>query len=295
MNRPTATTTPRTAETPPAGSGRSSRSPPRPVRPGPASPARSGASATSARRGCCRPTPRPGRRSTSGCGGPAPTSGPIAVACVLIYAVFPVRTYLDQRAATRRAHEQIAEISEVNERLEDKVAALGTPDEVERIAREDYGMVRPGEESYSHPPAPRRRPPPRPRRRPRRRPTRHHRPPPDAPIGARRCAGWQAVAHDEGARHGDRRASQPAGRCGRPPPWWRSGWWPPPAAGATTTPGARAAAAPTRPRPPPSCPTAPCTPAPTGSGPTPRRWASTPPSSRRSPAPPRPPTRRASS
>lgn len=82
--------------------------------------------------------------------------GAIAVACVLIYAVFPVRTYLDQRAATRRAHEQIAEISEVNERLEERVEALGTDDEVERIAREDYGMVRPGEESYSvlPPPAP---------------------------------------------------------------------------------------------------------------------------------------------
>ena len=75
------------------------------------------------------------------------------MACVLIYAVFPVRTYLDQRAATRRAHEQIAVISELNERLEDQVGGLGTPDEVERIAREDYGMVRPGEEPYSHPPA----------------------------------------------------------------------------------------------------------------------------------------------
>lgn len=80
--------------------------------------------------------------------------GAVAVACVLIYAVFPVRTYLDQRAATRRAQEQIEVISEQNDKLEDRVAALGTDDEVERIAREDYGMVLPGEESYGILPPP---------------------------------------------------------------------------------------------------------------------------------------------
>jgi cell division protein FtsB len=80
--------------------------------------------------------------------------GAVAVACVLIYAVFPVRTYLDQRAATRRAHEQIEVISEQNDRLEERVEALGSGEEIERIAREEYGMVRPGEESYGILPPP---------------------------------------------------------------------------------------------------------------------------------------------
>jgi cell division protein FtsB len=80
--------------------------------------------------------------------------GAVAVACVLIYAVFPVRTYLDQRAATRRAHERIEVISEQNDRLEERVEALGSDEVVERIAREDYGMVKPGEESYGILPPP---------------------------------------------------------------------------------------------------------------------------------------------
>jgi cell division protein FtsB len=80
--------------------------------------------------------------------------GTVAVACVLIYAVFPVRTYLDQRAATQRAREQIEVISEQNDRLEERVESLGNDDVVERIAREDYGMVKPGEESYGILPPP---------------------------------------------------------------------------------------------------------------------------------------------
>jgi hypothetical protein len=80
--------------------------------------------------------------------------GSVAVAGVLIYAVFPVRTYLDQRAATRRAQEQIEVISEQNARLEEQVGRLDTDEEVERIAREQYGLVRPGEEPYGMLPAP---------------------------------------------------------------------------------------------------------------------------------------------
>ncbi|HKH07080.1 MAG TPA: septum formation initiator family protein, partial [Acidimicrobiales bacterium] len=80
--------------------------------------------------------------------------GSVAVAGVLIYAVFPVRTYLDQRAATRRAQEQIEVISEQNARLEEQVGRLDTDEEVERIAREQYGLVRPGEEPYGLLPVP---------------------------------------------------------------------------------------------------------------------------------------------
>jgi hypothetical protein len=85
--------------------------------------------------------------------------GSVAVAGVLVYAVFPVRTYLDQRAATRRAHERIEVISEQNDRLEEQVELLGTEDEIERLAREDYNMVRPGEESYPLLPPPETAPP----------------------------------------------------------------------------------------------------------------------------------------
>jgi cell division protein FtsB len=80
--------------------------------------------------------------------------GAVALAGVLIYAVFPVRTYLDQRAATDRAREQIEMLDQENDRLEDRAESLGRDEEIERLAREDYGMVRPGEESYGVMPPP---------------------------------------------------------------------------------------------------------------------------------------------
>jgi Septum formation initiator len=80
--------------------------------------------------------------------------GAVALAGVLIYAVFPVRTYLDQRAATDRSREQIEMLSRANERLEDRAESLRTDDEIERLAREQYGLVKPGEESYGVLPAP---------------------------------------------------------------------------------------------------------------------------------------------
>jgi cell division protein FtsB len=80
--------------------------------------------------------------------------GAVALAGVLIYAVFPVRTYLDQRAATDRSREQIEMLDRENDRLEDRAESLGRDEEIERLAREDYGMVRPGEESYGVMPPP---------------------------------------------------------------------------------------------------------------------------------------------
>jgi cell division protein FtsB len=80
--------------------------------------------------------------------------GAVALAGVLVYAVFPVRTYLDQRAATDRSQEQIEMLGSANDRLEDRAERLRTDPEIERIAREQYGMVRPGEESYGMLPPP---------------------------------------------------------------------------------------------------------------------------------------------
>jgi cell division protein FtsB len=74
--------------------------------------------------------------------------GAAALALVLFYAVFPVRTYLDQRAAGRRAREKIEVLGRENDRLEERTESLEEDPEIERIAREQYGMVLPGEESY---------------------------------------------------------------------------------------------------------------------------------------------------
>ena len=45
-------------------------------------------------------------------------------------------------------------LDQENDALASRVAALQTPEEIERVARQQYGMVRPGEQAYSVLPAP---------------------------------------------------------------------------------------------------------------------------------------------
>jgi cell division protein FtsB len=78
----------------------------------------------------------------------------LTLAGMLLYAVFPVRTYLNQRAATERAREQIEVLSRENDRLEQRAEDLRDPETVEEIARRELGLVKPGEESYGILPAP---------------------------------------------------------------------------------------------------------------------------------------------
>jgi cell division protein FtsB len=80
--------------------------------------------------------------------------GSFTLAAMLIYAVFPVRTYLNQRAATDRAREQIDVLSRENDRLEGRADDLRDPETIEEIARRELGLVMPGEESYGILPAP---------------------------------------------------------------------------------------------------------------------------------------------
>ena len=76
------------------------------------------------------------------------------VAGFLLVAVFPTRTLLTQRADTAEARSQLAELEASNRQLTQRVAKLGTREEIERIAREEHGMVRPGEEAYAVLPRP---------------------------------------------------------------------------------------------------------------------------------------------
>lgn len=71
----------------------------------------------------------------------------VALAGVLTY-VLPFRQIIAQRRAVELSERKLAVLQEENARLEAEAAALHTPTEVERIAREDYGLVRPGEVAY---------------------------------------------------------------------------------------------------------------------------------------------------
>ena len=83
---------------------------------------------------------------------------PVLVAVVLIgllfVAVFPTRTWLSQRQETAAATEQLQVLTKENTKLTARVKALRSDDEIERLAREQYNLVKPGEEAYALLPGP---------------------------------------------------------------------------------------------------------------------------------------------
>lgn len=85
---------------------------------------------------------------------------------VLFAGVFPTRTWLAQRAATASAQERVDVLQAQNRALADRARLLHDDAEIERLAREQYGLVRPGEVPFAilPPPAPERvrKPPPAP-------------------------------------------------------------------------------------------------------------------------------------
>ena len=62
--------------------------------------------------------------------------------------VFPIRQIISQGRDLERSQARLEEIQEQNRRLEQEIQDLQTPAGIERIARADFGYVRPGEISY---------------------------------------------------------------------------------------------------------------------------------------------------
>jgi cell division protein FtsB len=83
---------------------------------------------------------------------------PILVSVVLVgvlfAGVFPTRTYLAQRASISRAEKQLSVLGEQNAELERRAKELRSDREIERLARERYNLVKPGEEAYAVLPPP---------------------------------------------------------------------------------------------------------------------------------------------
>jgi cell division protein FtsB len=73
---------------------------------------------------------------------------------VLFVAVFPTRTWLAQRHESAAATEQLQVLTKENAKLASRVKALKSDDEIERLAREQYNLVKPGEEAYALLPGP---------------------------------------------------------------------------------------------------------------------------------------------
>jgi len=68
--------------------------------------------------------------------------------------VYPTRTFLDQRAETNKARSQLQILQAENARLARETQHLSTDSEIERLAREKYGLVKPGERPFVVLPAP---------------------------------------------------------------------------------------------------------------------------------------------
>jgi len=64
---------------------------------------------------------------------------------VLMLAVFPARALVAQHAERNQVAARIKVLDERNRNLEGRAAALQTDAEIERLARQHYDLVRPGE------------------------------------------------------------------------------------------------------------------------------------------------------
>lgn len=75
--------------------------------------------------------------------------GGLAFVVVSLLTVFPTRTYLGQRSDLNSARERLEILEQQNAQLEKRIDVLHTDEEIERLAREQYNLVRPGEEAYA--------------------------------------------------------------------------------------------------------------------------------------------------
>ena len=79
---------------------------------------------------------------------------------ILFLFVFPARTYLEQHRRLAATEQRLRVLSQRNSELTARVQRLNTDAEIERLARERYNLVKPGEEAYAILPAPPPPPPP---------------------------------------------------------------------------------------------------------------------------------------
>ena len=80
--------------------------------------------------------------------------GGSVLTAVLLLGVFPTRSYFTQRENIEREKAKVAILDQENSRLAARVQKLQTDEEIERLAREQYNLVKPGEEAYAILPGP---------------------------------------------------------------------------------------------------------------------------------------------
>jgi cell division protein FtsL len=98
---------------------------------------------------------RSSRRSAAGGTGAPRWVSPLAVVLslaavvVLFVAVYPTQTLLDQQSESKETAADLQAAESENLELEQRVAELQTDAAIEQLARDEYGLVYPGEEAYA--------------------------------------------------------------------------------------------------------------------------------------------------
>lgn len=74
----------------------------------------------------------------------------VALVGVAVYllAVFPTRSFLLQRDQVKKAETQFQSVQQANVSLQNKINSMNSPTQIERIARSQYGLVKPGEKAF---------------------------------------------------------------------------------------------------------------------------------------------------
>jgi cell division protein FtsB len=75
--------------------------------------------------------------------------GSTVVVAFLAVAVFPTRLWMAQRDDMSDAQHRVAVLDQTNAALKKRIKELDTDSAVERIAREQHNLVKPGEDAYA--------------------------------------------------------------------------------------------------------------------------------------------------
>lgn len=77
-----------------------------------------------------------------------------SITLVVGLAILPARTYLSQRSSQAEAQTRLERLETEVAQLDARLEMLSTDSEVERLARKNFDLVYPGEESYRILPTP---------------------------------------------------------------------------------------------------------------------------------------------
>ena len=73
----------------------------------------------------------------------------LALMGAVLLAAFPARAYVAQRHERERLAAQVSTLAAQNRHLEERARQLQSDAEIERLARQHYNLVRPGEEAFA--------------------------------------------------------------------------------------------------------------------------------------------------